>query len=429
MPYRFLPEIPTAASLLKGGGLPDILDTEIISLVQETVGKITGLALAVMDADGREIVEAVNTSPLCRRRRHDKTVSSVCAASARYGADQAFALRGRFIYFCPCGLVRATIPVIVRGNYLGGFYIGQVWCDNAPESIPRLDHLLEKEGKGIPGDWQFRELRDVTPTYDFSYFSYITDMLAKVVDTVADRETARRVQLSALEAEKAGLEERVRQLERELHIRESALDHWKSRLNLEFMINGLNSVASLAVMDDAPRVNEMCVLFADHLRHYLARESDFSLLREEVDMVSGYLAMQKVRFGDALAYTIDVPEHAGKCRIPSRVLLPIVERAVLLGLAAREEGGLLTLSARLENDTMVVSVAVNVSMSEGEGLLQGALPTQSGLDTDGVAASFATARARLKILMGTRHDLRIVDTPDGSACILRYTLPHLEGLE
>ena len=407
----------------------DVLDAEILSLVQEAVGKITGLALAVLDADGREIAKSLNTSPLCRRRRQDRTASSVCAASDRYGADQSFFLRERFIYFCPCGLLRATIPVIVRGQYLGGFYVGQVWCDNAPKSIPRLDHLLEKGGKGRTGEWQFHELHDVTPTYDFSYFSYITDMLARVVDTLSDREAAQRVRLDALETERAGLEARVRQLERELHVRESALDHLKSRLNLEFMVNGLNSIASLAVMDDAPRVNEMCVLFADHLRHYLAREDAFVPLREEAEMVSRYLVMQKVRFGDAFSCAVDVPEQAGACRIPSRVLLPIVESAVLLGLAGREEGCVLTLSAGLEDDTVTIRVALNVSMSLETGSLQGVLPMQSGFDAEAVAASFASARARLKTLLGAGHELRFGNTPDGSACTLRYSLPHLEGAE
>lgn len=399
-----------------------MFDADIIILMQEITGKTTGLALTVLDTDGQAIVESVNASPWCRRRRRDTTAFSICAASDRYGADQAFARRTPFIYFCPCGLIRAIIPVIVRGRYLGGFYVGQVWCDNAPESTPRLERLLEENEKGRPGDWQFRELRETTPAYDFSYFSYIVDMLAKVVNIVSDREAVQHARIDALEAEKIRLEDRVRQLERELHIRESSLNHWKSRLNLEFMVNSLNSVASLAVLDDAPRTNEMCVLLADHLRHYITREKDFVLLGEEADMISSYLAMQKIRFGAALSYTVDVSEQAGKCRIPSQVLLPIVESAVLLGLAEREEGYMLTLTTGLENNEVTVRTEINAPLSQGE------LPAQSGFDADGVAAGLATARARLKTLLGLQHELRCVDTRDGSAYVLRYTLPHLEGL-
>lgn len=427
MTYRFSSTNVLSGSSPKGGALADLLDAEIITLVQETVGKITGLALTILDADGREIVESVNSSPLCRRRRRDMTASSICASSDRYGADHAFARQDRFVYFCPCGLVRAVIPVIARGRYLGGFFVGQVWCDNAPESVPRLERLLQENGKEQPGGWQFRELRDATPTYDFSYFSYITDTLAKVVDTVSVREVAHRTRTGALEAEKGGLEERVRQLERELHIRESTLNHWKSRLNLEFMLNGLNSIASLAVLDDAPRVNEMCILFAEHLRHYLTREDDFVPLRDEAGILSGYLAMQKIRFGEALSCTVDVPEQVGKCRIPSQVLVPLVESAVLIALAAREEGAVLAVSAGLEGNEVTVRIEINVPVSAEMGIMQGALPAQSGFDADGVATGLATARTRLRTLLGSRHDLRFVDTPKGSACLLRYTLPHLEG--
>lgn len=403
-------------------GLLGLFDPETVLLIRETVGKITGLPLLVLDADGRELAGSAASSPLCRGRR-DKSFSPICSASDKYGADQAHARQEPFVYFCPCGLVRAVIPVIMRGRYLGGFYLGQVRCDNAPRSASRLERLLNG------ADAAFAErhsggMSDATPTYDFSYFVYITETLARIISKITGREAELRAAISALEAEKAAFENRVRLLERELDLRESTLNHWKSRLNLEFTVNGLNSIASLAVIEGAPRVNELCSLFADHLRHYIAVEKDFALLREEADMVANYLGMQRIRFGESLTYSIDVSEQAGRYRFPTRVLLPLVEYSLLAALAAREEGAVLTLAAGITGDVVSVRIGNNAPVAADSVSLREALPQQSGFDTDAVAASLAAARNRLRALLGSRFELRLTDSVEGSVWILRYVLPH-----
>ena len=427
MTHRLFPDIAASGAPHGNSGIFGLFDAESIALVRETVGKVTGLSVTVLDAVGGETTDVGTSSPFCRRWRRDKAFSSFCKSSDRYGADQAFARQDRFVYFCPCGLVRAVIPVIVRGKYLGGFYIGQVRCDNAPPDTPRLERLLESGGEGRVQSRQFREMLDSIPTYDFSYFTYITDTIAAAVGKIVAGESGKREKIAALEASAAALEERVRVLERELDIRENALHHWKSRLNLESLVNGLNSVSSLAAIEDAPRAGELCVLLADHLRHYLAGEKDFVPLWEEVDMISGYLAMQKIRFGEALSFSVTVSEQAGKSRLPSRVLLPFVESAVLIGLASRESGFALSLTAILEGNEVVIRIEGNVPASSAMSMAHGSLPTQSGFDADGVAASLAAARARLRQLLGSRHDLRFADTPESAACVLRYIPPHMEG--
>lgn len=428
MGHHYTQDASAAGPRQGESSLLELLCVSAVGLVQETMSKVVGLSFFVLDDTGRTLLEPATPSLLCRRLRRDKEFSKICAASDRYGADQAFARQERVVYFCPCGLLRAVIPVFAHGKFLGGLYLGQVQCDNAPEKTPRLERLLETGGNRAASlNRQFRALIDATPTYDFSYFLYIADTLVRIVDAVTARETEQRVIVTALENDRALLKERVRQLERDLDIRESSLHYLKSRLNLEFMVNGLGSVASLAVIENAPRVNEMCVLFADHLRHSLAEEKDFAPLREEAAMIGGYLAMQKIRYGEALSYTVLVPEEASRCCVPVRVLLPLVENMLLIGLAARETGFAMSFSAVFEEDEITIRIESNVPASEGRGLTPGVLPAQSGFDADAVAASLVTARNRLKNLTGIRHDLRFVDSPGGSACILRFSLPHLDG--
>jgi ligand-binding sensor protein len=408
-------QVYVAVNLLK------LFDEKILTLLQETLAKVTGLSMTVLNAQGHPLAELAAYSPYCRRGRMDKAFSHICLASDAYGADQAFAKQEKFIYFCPCGLLRAVIPVIARNTYLGGFFIGQVRCDNATETTPGLGRLLESEENRCLREYRSGDVFASIPTYDFSYFAYIIDTLAAVIDDAAAKELKHLDRLQETEAVHAALEERIRRLEQELNIRESALAQWKAQLNLDFFINTLSSIAGLAFIENSRRTNEMCVLFAEYLRQYVSIESNFSLLKSEFDIVGRYLAMQKIRYGDLLACTISLPDSAALCRAPTHVLLPFVESAILHGLASKEDGYALSLSAALEQNKVVIRLADNTA-NLADNLSAVDMPMYSGFNSEAIASSFSGAQFRLETLFSRQNVVTFGSVPGGSECVIRYAL-------
>ncbi|MDR2826033.1 MAG: PocR ligand-binding domain-containing protein, partial [Deltaproteobacteria bacterium] len=371
--------------------------------------------------EGQPLAELASNSPHCRKCRRDKAFSHICLASDAYGADQAFAKQEEFIYFCPCGLIRAVIPIIARSTYLGGFFIGQVRCDNATKNTPHLERLLESEDNRRLREYRSGEVFESIPTYDFSYFAYIIDTLSAVIDEVAEKELKHLDRLRETEAVNAALEGKIRRLERELNLRESALTQWKAQLNLDFFINTLSSIASLAFIENSQRTNEMCVLFAEHLRQYLAIESNFSPLKSEFDKVNRYLAMQKIRYGDLLACSVTLPDNVALCNAPTHVLLPFVEGAMLHGLASKEDGYVLSLSAALEQNEVVIRLADNTAnLADNPSTVN--MPMFSGFNSEAVASSFAGAQFRLETFFGRQNVVSFGSIPGGSECVIRYTL-------
>jgi ligand-binding sensor protein len=307
---------------MHGLNLQELFDESVLTLIRETTARLTGLSLLVRDAQGRILTELAPASPYCRRRRSNLASSRICLSSDAYGADQSFARRDKFIYMCPCGLVRAAIPVIARNTYLGGFFIGQARCDRVPENTPRMEPLPEAGATPGSGPQHAPET-----FYDFSYFTYITGILNTIIGKAAQKEAGHFDRISEMEAAQAALKNRIKWLERELNLRESSLSYWKARLNLDFFINALSLVASLAVIEEAPRANELCVLFAGHLRRCLSAEKDFSCMKDEFDLAGNYLAMQKIRYGALFSYSLALPDKVSLCRAPAYLLLPFVESA------------------------------------------------------------------------------------------------------
>ncbi|HXG59628.1 MAG TPA: sensor histidine kinase, partial [Thermoanaerobaculia bacterium] len=68
-------------------------------------------------------------------------------------------------------------------------------------------------------------------------------------------------------------------------------------------------------------------------------------LGEELDLVSRYLAIEKVRFGDRLSVRVETDEAATACLVPPLLLQPLVENAVRHGIASMVDGGSVELTA------------------------------------------------------------------------------------
>jgi two-component system, LytTR family, sensor kinase len=80
-------------------------------------------------------------------------------------------------------------------------------------------------------------------------------------------------------------------------------------------------------------------------------------LREEFEIVTKYLEIEKARFAERLQVQIDVPYELMRVRVPSLILQPIVENAVKHGIAKRIQGGRIAISASRANGTLTLRVA------------------------------------------------------------------------
>jgi two-component system, LytTR family, sensor histidine kinase AlgZ len=131
----------------------------------------------------------------------------------------------------------------------------------------------------------------------------------------------------------------------ELLARQAELESLKSQIQPHFLFNSLNSISAL-VGSDPPKAREMCVGLADFLRQSLSVGERRGIpLKEEVALLRSYLEVERVRFGRRLAVETDVTPEGEECVIPPLLLQPLVENAVVHGIATLPEGGTVRLQA------------------------------------------------------------------------------------
>jgi hypothetical protein len=159
--------------------------------------------------------------------------------------------------------------------------------------------------------------------------------------------------LIALEASR---EAEARVLETSVLARDAELKALKAQVNPHFLFNSLNSISALTSID-AGRAREMCILLADFLRMTLGLGEKAAVpLREELELLKRYLAIETVRFGTRLQVDQEVDARAEACLVPPLILQPLVENAIVHGIANLPQGGTVRLRARVSEGFLHMSI-------------------------------------------------------------------------
>jgi len=189
----------------------------------------------------------------------------------------------------------------------------------------------------------------------------------------------------------------------------------RRQLEPHFMYNTLNSIAGL-VRDHR---DEAAVSMIVGLSEFLRRSSEDShrsqvALAEEVEYLQRYLDIQKVRFGERLQVSVDIPAELLRAQVPHLLLQPLVENAVKHGIAKRVAGGTVRVSGACDNGNLCLSV-----YNDGP-----SLPTDWEAAQTGVG--IGNLRTRLQILHGGESALHLRRADPGGVEVL-VTLPFREG--
>jgi two-component system, LytTR family, sensor histidine kinase AlgZ len=178
--------------------------------------------------------------------------------------------------------------------------------------------------------------------------------------------------LLALEASR---EAEARVMQASVLARDAVLKALKAQVNPHFLFNSLNSISALTSSSPA-KAREMCVLLGDFLRKTLGLGAKAAIpLDEELALIRGFLAIEKVRFGQRLRVEENVEQAAGQVLVPPLLLQPLVENSVAHGIANLPEGGCIRLIVRRENGFLGMVVENNFdpeapsSRSSGVGLV------------------------------------------------------------
>jgi two-component sensor histidine kinase len=134
------------------------------------------------------------------------------------------------------------------------------------------------------------------------------------------------------------------------------LEVLRYQLNPHFLFNALNSIRA-SVDEDAARAKQMITQLSEFLRYSLLGESEKKIrLRDEIEAVRNYLAIEKIRFEEKLDVKFEIAPGAEDFKVPCFLLNPLVENAIKHGFETSAKPLKLKISANVSEDKLILEV-------------------------------------------------------------------------
>jgi sensor histidine kinase YesM len=138
---------------------------------------------------------------------------------------------------------------------------------------------------------------------------------------------------------------------------QAQLEALRLQLQPHFLFNTLNNIVGLVRNDKNREAIRMTTGLSELLRHVLEQAGSKEVsLGEEIGFLKRYLEIQQMRFSDRLKVELNIDPDTLVARVPSLILQPIVENAIRHGIAARDAGGSVSLSASRNNGLLRINV-------------------------------------------------------------------------
>lgn len=121
----------------------------------------------------------------------------------------------------------------------------------------------------------------------------------------------------------------------------------QAQMNPHFVFNAMNTLQNYILKNESENASEYLAKFAKLMRLFLESSRDkFIEVRNEIELLKNYIELEQARLQHQFEYRIEIdPNVEMDTKIPSVMIQPFVENAILHGLRHKTEGnGLLVLS-------------------------------------------------------------------------------------
>jgi len=258
--------------------------------------------------------------------------------------------------------------------------------------------LLFREPVSVASPWWRPPLGEIGVQLVLYWATVGAAYVIRILIQLHDREQ----QAAKLALEKAQLETTLRQAE---------LETLRARLNPHFLFNCLQNI-SVLTREDPQIASQMLARLGTLLRAALRRDvAPETTLASEIELTKNYVAVEKLRFADRLLVEFAISLESEPALVPTFLLQPLVENAIVHGLQGIERTGVIAIRSTIESDSLIVTVTDN-----GAGLPV-KNPQQMKLGI-GLASTFE----RLEKMYPQQHSFSIRSLPEGGTEV-RVSLP------
>lgn len=377
--------------------LTQIIDLKALQDFQDKFSKLTNLATITVDIDGKPVTKPTNFSPFCNIIRSTKEGLKRCMKCDCQYSTISSQNEFPIIYNCHAGLTDLSAPIVVNDNYLGYILCGQVFTridmkiSNAVNTHKLSKELNIDESKLI-------ESLNMVVSMSLDKIKAMADFLHFFSNLVAKMGMVNVIQRKLLN-------ETNENMKYQTLLNDIKFKSLQSQINPHFLFNTLNTIARMALIEEATKTEDLIYSISDLLRYSLNNSDNLVSLEDEIKNIKLYLFIQCTRFQERFHYEIDIDYKFYNCKIPVMTLQPLVENSIIHGLENKSKNGLLFISAKHQGTDLIISIKDN-GLGIKENILKNIL-CNSYSDSNGMGLGVQNVHNRIKYYFGNSYGLHI----------------------
>ena len=226
---------------------------------------------------------------------------------------------------------------------------------------------------------------------------------------------------NAMIQEKSSLISTVRKME--LLSKDARYQALQAQIHPHFIYGTLETIRMTALQNKDREAADMAFSLSALIRYSVSISSKSVTLKDELEIASHYLKIQKMRFDDRIEYEFHIDEGLSELKLPSFIIQPILENAIVYGVSQTLMQCVLTVEAYRRQGDIVLSVSNTGKLidpqrlAEVNGLLAGEVPLENFRGNhNGLALN--NLRERLNIFFNGRASIRLVLQEDRTVTVI-----------
>lgn len=197
--------------------------------------------------------------------------------------------------------------------------------------------------------------------------------------------------------------------EKQLLLTEAELQSLLSQVNPHFLFNILENINWEARISKNEKIYEMTLALGSLLRAtiYYGKKEKLSLA-DELQLVSQYMNLQQMRFGDKINFELDIDKNLLEYYVPRFCIQSIVENSVIHGLEKKRGKGLIKVKAVSSNDSIYITVTDD-GVGFDTSMLNLELP-RTEVESKRPHTGLYNTHKRIRLLYGNNYGLSVHST-------------------
>lgn len=178
----------------------------------------------------------------------------------------------------------------------------------------------------------------------------------------------------------------------------------QAQINPHFMYNTLFSIKCVVDMNKNKTASEMLSALIQLLRRTLSNPDKLMSISNQMEALQQYADLQKFRYGDQFEVVIQYSKEIENCLLPSLLIQPLVENAIIHGVGKFENYGVIVVSAFEKDSNIIIEVEDN-----GHGMSKEQIASifESNQNPNKKHIGIKNINERIKLLFGEQYGISI----------------------